>query len=181
MQNAHFKMFLFASILTAFACTNNQLENNRSSITSIEVATGYCHGDCSFTAIQIDKSFNYKYYGGVNAKKQCYYAGKIDSKLWDNFTDQLVKIKYRKLDSIYNNTVDDQSIELIIHDKNGIKHIRAQSESLPPYVSKVFYQIANSYTKVKLAPSNHIIYFNTTAQKFPKIQNPQFPPSTKMN
>ncbi|CAM3973190.1 hypothetical protein MUGA111182_19930 [Mucilaginibacter galii] len=67
MKSAHFKLFLFAFMMTVFACTNNRDKNDSASITLIEVATGYCHGDCSFTAIQIDKLSNYKYYGGTNA------------------------------------------------------------------------------------------------------------------
>jgi hypothetical protein len=145
-------------------------------ITKIELATGYCHGECPFSAIYLDTTLIYKYYGGDFSDKKGFYKGIANKRLFEAWSNRLIQVKYSELDSVYTGTVDDQSVELIVQDNRGVKHIRGQIESLPKNVRDVFYQIANSYKQVKLKAIQDSIKFNTTVQYLPKVKPKFLPP-----
>ncbi|MFD1256138.1 DUF6438 domain-containing protein [Mucilaginibacter terrae] len=147
-------------------------------ISRIEIAAGYCYGECPVSVLVVDSSLNMSYYGGKYSSKKGYYSGNISMSTWDTLKVQLQQIFYNKLDTVYNNTVDDQSIEIFIDDSTGVKHIKAQSESLPPKVKTVFYNMLSSYKQAKLKPVNNFIRFRTTIQNLPISVKPKFPPAT---
>lgn len=160
--------------LLLIAC--NKTVQKKSEITRIELATGDCFGPCQLTSIRIDSSLKYQFYGGWapdpdptvpihrNFTKG-YYNGRLSKPLWDTLTAHLRKINYRKLDTCYDHSADDQSLELIIHYSNKVKHIKAQSASLPSEVRTVFYEIANSYKSIKLNATKQPIKFETIYQQ----------------
>jgi hypothetical protein len=133
---------------------------------------------------------SYKYYGGEtpflsspdgspDGKLKGYYSGKITQSFWDTLNIKLEQIKYKQLDSSYENSVDDQSLEIFIHYDNKVKHIKAQSASLPENVASVFYYIANSYKVIKPKSTKDTFKFESTTQgplPIPDIKQVKFPP-----
>lgn len=149
-------------------------EARHNGITKIEVATGSCFGPCQKTAVSIDSTLAYKYYGGEilfplppgkSDNLNGYYTGTVSRSLWDVLNSKLEAIHYQQLDTVYKRSVDDQSLEVIIHYQGSTKHIRAQSASLPNNVREVFYWIARSYKQVKIKPSKDTFQFGTTLQQ----------------
>ncbi|MCD8741561.1 DUF6438 domain-containing protein [Mucilaginibacter roseus] len=144
--------------------------NNKAEINKIELSTGFCLGDCQPVTISIDRTLKYNFYGDgspfSNSKYDDrlygYYTGTMTKSLWDSITNALEKINYKELDTSYEHSIDDQSLEIFIHYGNKVKHIKAQSASLPRNVAKVFYSIERSYKYVSLKRADTIIKFEHT-------------------
>lgn len=160
------------------ACHKQEHRNNE--ITKIEVATGDCFGPCQLTAVSIDSSLTYYYYGGETpftepvpdtVKLRGYFTGKVSKAFWNTLNLKLNQIKYQQLDSVYQQSVDDQSLEVLIYYNGKTKHISAQSASLPENVREAIYWIVYSYKNVKITPIKDSIRFHTTEQQPFKVQN----------
>jgi len=155
-------------IVSLMSCKRNEPRHNE--ISKIEVATGYCFGACQFTAISIDSQLNLNYYGGqlLPGKPRKVlkgnFNGRFTQRLWDTLNSKLERINYKLLDTSYQNSYDDQSLEIVIYHGNKTKHIRAQSVSLPDSVRKVFYWITDAYKLVPLQPAKNPFKFSTTTQ-----------------
>lgn len=142
----------------------------KSEINKVEIAAGLCFGDCQPVIINIDSSLKYNFYGDKSPFKSSdsnnrlygYYTGKIRQSLWDSITNELDKVHYKELDTSYQNSIDDQSLEIFIHHGNKVKHIKAQSASLPKNVAKAFYLIEGSYKNVALRKVDTPINFEHT-------------------
>jgi len=157
-------------------------------ITKIEIATGGCFGPCHYTATSIDSTLAYNFYGGKvpflspaeDTLQHGFYQGRINRNFWDTLNVKLENIHYQQLDSLYQHTVDDQTLEVIIYHKGKMKHIWAQSASFPDTVANVLYWIANSYKSVKLIQIKDSITFNTKEQYgYPapiNVKDIKFPP-----
>lgn len=84
-----FKTGITIALFLLSACCTKEHRNNE--ITKIEIATGGCFGPCQYTALSIDSSLTYKYYGGEilsrtnrpedKFKIEGYYTGKINRSL----------------------------------------------------------------------------------------------------
>jgi hypothetical protein len=159
-------------------------ERRKNEIAKIELATGDCYGKCRHAALRIDSALNYIYFGGEHADKEGYYKGKISQAMWDTLNKKLEQVHFKQLDTTYRQSVDDQTVEFIIYYAQKVKHIRAQSGSLPDSVGRVFYWIADTYKSVKLIPTQDEIRFTTKAQDplIPPmpLDNVKFP-SSKLN
>jgi hypothetical protein len=168
-------MQLFAAIIALYflsAC--HKQEPRKNEISKIELATGNCFGPCQRTAISIDSTLAYKFYGGglsfplppgKDSIVSGYYNGQISQKLWDTLNDRLTKIHYQQLDTSYQEIADAQSVEVVIRYNGRIKHIKTQYASMPDSVRQVFHWIAESYRQVKLKPIKDSIQFETSIQK----------------
>ncbi len=165
-------LILLLSALLLISCHKHV--KIKTEITKIELATGAdCMGPCQHTALAIDSSLCYQFYAAPSRDsvsvfaihKKGFYTGTISEPLWDSLVTHLEAINYSKLDTSYNYSADDQSLELVIHYGNKIKHIKAQSASLPDKVRVVFYEIANSYKTVNLKKVEQPIKFETTYQQ----------------
>lgn len=178
MKQLIFPVFL----IVFFAC--NKPKKRVNEITKIEIATGGCFGACQLTAVVIDSSLLYRYYGGElplalfpkpeqREKLVGYYSAKISRELWDSFNFKLEQINYKQLDTSYEKSVDDESLNVLIHYNNKVKHIKAQSTSLPDSVAKVFYYIIKSYKVVK--PERTMDTFEIH-RSMPDIRDVRFPP-----
>ncbi|WP_295772355.1 DUF6438 domain-containing protein [uncultured Mucilaginibacter sp.] len=177
-----YKAYTYLVIASCLLSACHKQESRDNEIIKIEVATGGCFGPCQYTAVSIDSSLTYKYYGGQvlsrtnrpedKFKIVGYYLGKVNKALWDTLNMKLEQIRYKQLDTSYEHTVDDQSLEFIIHYNNKTKHIRAQAASLPNNVGKVFNWISDSYRNLKLRKTQDTPRFETT------IQYPPPPPRT---
>jgi hypothetical protein len=160
--------------LSFFSACHKQ-DRRTNDITKIELATGDCFGPCQLTAVSIDSNLRYNYYGGEipypkqepdTTKIYGYFKGNVSKAFWDTLNRKLNEIHYEQLDSAYQHSVDDQSLEVLIYYKGNTKHITAQSASLPDKVRQTFYWIAESYKKTKLSHVKDTITFHT------RIQNP---------
>jgi len=170
------------------SCDNHVRRKNE--ITKIEIATGSCFGPCQSTVTIIDSSLTYKYFGGDtyfglmqnnhnNNKLRGYYSSTISQGFWDTINIKLENINYKHLGTSYQHSVDDQSLEVFIYYGNKIKHIKAQSGSLPDSVGHVFYYLINSYKVIKPRPTKNTFNFNSTIHKalpMPDVHNIKFPP-----
>jgi hypothetical protein len=119
-----------------------------------------------------------------DGKLKGYYAGKITEAFWDTLNIKLEQIKYKKLDTSYQRSFDDQSLEIFIHYGNKVKHIKAQSASLPENVGNAFYYIVNSYKTIKLKATKDTFKFESTIQwpigpPMPDIRRVKFSPPIK--
>src|ERR1700761_2753086 len=113
---------LLSLIIIIIACDRPTHRENE--ISKIELATSSCLGPCAITAVSIDSSLNFKFYGGSHASKKGYYSGKISPKMWDSITTKLEIANYKTLHLNYVSPGDDQTLELIVHYKNSkVKHI----------------------------------------------------------
>lgn len=175
-----------------FSCHNGNYRQRKNEITKIEIATGGCFGPCQSTVTSIDSSLEYRYFGGEtyflpqdaakDGKLKGYYSGKIRQGFWDTLNIKFENIDYKHLDTSYQHSVDDQSLEIFIHYGNKIKHIKAQSGSLPDSVAHVFYYVINSYKTVKPKPVKDTFLFESEVQRpipMPDVRNVKFPPPEK--
>lgn len=186
----HSLIFLLTIVFLS-SCDKHARRKNE--ITKIEIATGGCFGPCQSTVTSIDSSLDYKYFGGDiyfpltsdtknNKKLKGYYFAKVSPGFWDTLNIKLEEINYKKLDTSYQHSVDDESLEVFIHYGNNIKHIKAQSASLPDNIAHVFYSIINSYKTIKPKPTSDTFHFESTTHRptpMPDIRNVKFPPPTK--
>lgn len=155
-------------VILASSCQRQERRYNE--ISSVELATGDCFGPCQYTATSIDSSLKFNFFGGPFSPGRTRkvvkgnYTGRISSAFWDSLNKKLEHIHYKLLDTSYQQSVDDQSLELIVYYHNKIKHVKAQSASLPDSVREVFDWIANSYKSVKLEPGTRPFQYHTKAQ-----------------
>lgn len=167
-------LLLFFALASLLACNNSSAKKDE--ITKIEIATGGCFGPCQSTVVSIDSSLSYKYFGGGvslvfrgdtsnKGKLKGYYSATISRAFWDTIKTKLEDINFRRLDTSYQQSVDDQSLEVFIHYGNKLKHIKAQSASLPEGASNVFYYIIKSYKIIKPKPSGDAFSFESATIK----------------
>jgi len=187
------KQYLTLLLLIAFLSSCNKHAQRKNEITKIEITTGGCFGPCQSTIVSIDSSLDYKYFGGDtyfplpldaknNGKLKGYYSARISPGFWDTLNIKLDEINYKKLDTSYQHSVDDQSLEIFIHYNNNIKHIKAQSASLPDSVAHIFYYVINSYKTIKPKPTKDTFNFESETQRpipMPNLRNVKFPPPSK--
>jgi len=182
----HYPVLLFAIAILSSCGRRAQRKNE---ITRIEIATGGCFGPCQSTIVSIDSSLSYKYFGGdtyfplppelKNNERTLkgYYFAKISQGFWDTLNIKLDEINYKELDTSYRHSVDDQSLEVFIHYNHKIKHIKAQSASLPENVAHVFYYVINSYKTIKPKPTKDTLNFESTHQRHITVKLRQIKPS----
>ncbi|RFZ92647.1 hypothetical protein D0C36_14640 [Mucilaginibacter conchicola] len=184
-------LMLLVPIVLLWSCHDSKQRNNE--ITKIEIATGSCFGPCQLTIVSIDKDLNYNYFGGETSfalpdgvvekeKLRGYFTSKISRSYWDSLNVMLENINYKILDSSYQHSVDDQSLEILIHCSNKTKHIVAQSASLPDSVSDAFYSIIKSYKTVKPKPVKGSLKFELKVEglaPMPATDHVQFLPPDK--
>lgn len=185
-----FLLFTILSLLSVYSCNYGK---RYSEITKIEIATGSCFGPCQPTITSIDSSLKYYFFGDnipfelksntvKGIKLVGHYSGKVSKEFWDTLNIKMESINYKNLDTSYNHSIDDQSLEVFIHYGDKIKHIRAQSGSLPDNVANVFYYVIYSYKTIKLKPIKDTIRFESEAQRpvhMLNVKKIKFPPNGK--
>jgi hypothetical protein len=163
MRNLICLLFVVLSI----SCNKPASRDNE--ITRLELATSSCFGPCPVTAVSIDSSLNLRFYGGSDAMRKGYFTGKISQKIWDSINIKLESIDYKNLNIKFNDSADDQTLEVIAHYKNGkVKHVLATSFGLAfaklNRIAKIFYWISNIYKSANLEPAKSPIKFETNCQ-----------------
>ncbi|TWI94021.1 hypothetical protein JN11_04838 [Mucilaginibacter frigoritolerans] len=144
------RTILLLCLLVLAACNDPK---PKSDITDIELVVNNSLGPTEITEIKIDSALNYNFYGGWATDKTSRVvngggSGKISRVLWDTLTTRLDQIDYEKLKRSNGTTADAQELEIIVHYKNRIEHLKA--EDLPGNASNIFYDVANSYITGKM-------------------------------
>jgi hypothetical protein len=181
-------------LLIVLLCGCDKQQRRINEITKIEIATGGCFGPCQSTVVSVDSSLNYRYWGGgdswaarvddsKNGKLRGYFSAKTSREFWDTLNIKLEQINFKQLDTVYAHSVDDQSLSVLIHYGNKIKHINAHSASLPDSVGRVFYYIIRSYKTIKPKPTKDTFLFEPANSPYPKPdpRDVRFPPPIKNN
>jgi hypothetical protein len=175
----------FLIVLISFSCNKPHRKNE---IIKIELArSGGLNRNDPGTAISIDSSLNYKYYGVLNHNhfgksdfpQPKYYEGLISEELWDTLNQKIERIKYKTLDTVDNGGVTDVNyFELIIHWRNGRKRITRIDTGGNYPVIKTLIWLNNSYKNIKLKQVNEPLKFETTYQIPPhsNLKPIKFPP-----
>ncbi len=156
------KYLILSTLL--FSC-KSEFEKRNNEINRIVFATGGCYGSCPIQVIDIESSLSYKYQGLANSNYIGFYEGNITQGFWDTLNIKLENINYKDLDSIYDHSVDDLSTEVYIYYNNGVKHIDAQSSSLPEDVFNVYNWFLMSIKNLKMNPTNKEFTFETITEK----------------
>ena len=165
------RYFIVIFILTFHACQEHSIFSRQNKITKLTFATGGCFGNCSFMAIEIDSNLDYKFYGGKYCEIGGYYKGKISQAFWDIVNIRFEPLQDRSLDTNIR-SVDDLSIQSIIHFGQSVKNIEKQEIELPKDVRDNFYWLMDSYKKVNLIKMTDSIHFETSIQNVLPILSP---------
>ena len=171
------RIMLLNILCMLLGCTGYNSSPKGKDISRVIFASGYCLGECPFQAIEIDSSLTYKYYGEQYAKHKGYFRGTIDKGFWKSLKSDLNKLEYWNLDTLYDDTYDDQSMEIIIYSGNYKKHIKGQDRSFPEGLQKLFSKMYLSVELAKIKAIKDTIKFETTVQSPPKFTGPKFPPA----
>ncbi len=172
------KLFNLLFILTLIS---SSCASEKNSVNRIIFATGGCYGKCAVQVIDINSTLNVKYHGIDYTKNSGYFTGTISQSLWDSLTLNLERINYKKLDSVYDHTVDDLSTELyVVYDNNKIKNIRGREESLPKELMEYYIYYFSSTENFNLVRSPDTLSFPINMKRLigkPELDgNIKFPP-----
>jgi hypothetical protein len=164
------------SILTLFACKSENKNEENTKIDRIVLASGGCYGQCPYQALDITENLKVNYFGGEFSKLEGDFHSNIKQIVWDTICKRLNELEYNECDSIYDNSVDDQSIELIIYYGNKKKHIKGQSASFPEELNALFYEIIHLTKTMDMKKSKKAYQFPTNFQIVEQIEINFLPP-----
>jgi len=146
-------------------CSRKKADKRHNEITRVVFATGGCFGPCPYQIIDLDSSLKFKYHGVRYSDTLGFYAGTIEKNLWDSLNIRFEDINYKKLDTVYNYSMDDMATEIFIYyGKNKIKHINAQSASLPDSVKNVYDWLMKVIKNLKFENRIDSVVFPTQIQ-----------------
>lgn len=131
-----------------FSCSDNQVNKNQY-ISRIVYATGGCFGQCPIQVIDIDSSLTFHYQGVKFTKDTGLFKGIISVDFWNELNKNLKENDFKKLDSNYFQSVDDQSIEIMIYYNNKVKRIRAQENSAPQEIHRFIKWFDKEFSSLK--------------------------------
>jgi hypothetical protein len=133
------------------SCFQKKVEKKRN-ISKIIFETGGCYGKCPYTAVEIDSSLTFKFYGGEYSDVKGYFKGIVSEEIWDSLNLKLEGINFTQLDSSYEKSIDDLATEMIVYYGKQRKHVRGQSASLPDSVMTFYNWLMNLHKRVRLKP-----------------------------
>ncbi|HEY8688537.1 MAG TPA: DUF6438 domain-containing protein [Chitinophagaceae bacterium] len=154
--------FLFSIIIS---CSSVKNEKVKTELHKIIITTGDCYGTCPSTITYIDDSLSFYFAGLEFAKRNNiptgYFKGKISDTLWDLINAKTKSLKYQILDSVYNHSNDDQSLQIMFEDSSRAqKIISAQEASLPDTIRSFVYWVADLYKKISLNKIDSITFIS---------------------
>lgn len=156
---------IIISILTLFACKSENKSEKNTKIDRIVLATGGCNGQCTYQALDINKSLEVNYFGGDFSKFEGDYHSAIKQLTWDTICEKLNQMEIMNCDSDYTRSLDDQSIELILYSGKKMKRIRGQEFSFPDELRILFYEIIQLTKSMDFKKSKKAHQFPTSCQK----------------
>jgi hypothetical protein len=164
----HNRLIVLTILISLFSCKDNKVDKRQNGIKRIVFATGGCFGPCAIQVIDFDSSLSVKYSGIKHTNLKGFHRGEITRDFWDSLNLKFESINYKELDSIYDQTVDDLTTELMIYDNdNKIKYIHAQSSSLPDSVLNVYNWLLKSIEKIQLVKTTDSLTFPTYLDRPP--------------
>jgi hypothetical protein len=92
-------------------------------------------------------------------------VGKITSAFWDTLNIKFENVNYRQLDSVYQRTIDDHSIDMLIYHNDTVKHIRGQEASFPKIVRITYNWLMTSIKQIELQRVTDSLVFQTIVEK----------------
>jgi Domain of unknown function (DUF6438) len=143
--------------------------NNK--ITSISFASGGCFGRCPEFAMKIDSDLRIAFYGERYSEKAGFYTAKVTSDFWDSLNEQFERIHFDRLDSAYDQSVDDLAVMVTVCYGKTTKRVFGQSHDLPDSVRKAFDWLMNSYKRAALKPAPDTAHFYDQL-RYPIVQPP---------
>jgi len=179
--------YIWCIVIIILLISCRKIDHPKNEIVKIELAqSGGLNSYYRSTAISIDSSLSYKYYGVLNNSGNLdfpepkFYKGLISEELWDTLNQKFKRIKYKTLDTVDSRgTTDVNYFELIIHWRNGSKRItRIDTGGNYPAIKTLIW-LNNTYKNIKLNQVTEPIKFEVTCQTPPhiKIDQVKFPPS----
>jgi hypothetical protein len=158
------KTILLISIIGLFiSCQINETKVERKNeIYKIVLATAGCDGPCPLQVFSMDSSLTIKYRGIGNTDRIGYYIGKFDQSLWDTLNNKFEQLNFEKLDTLYNNSVDDLTTEIFIYHKKGVKHIVGQSGSLPSELMDIYNWLFRNLFITRMSKTTDSLKIETT-------------------
>jgi hypothetical protein len=151
-------------VLAAFSpcCNYTTTSKNSKDLYSITVARGSSYGPNAYESMRLDSSCSLSYHGVAFVNEYGFHKGKISSTAWDIISDSCKKSQNIKSDTCWE-TSDATLIEIIIHDKNGVRRFRGEHNCLPVELVSIFDLLWRVKDKTKLFRSNEFS-LETTAQ-----------------
>lgn len=168
-------------ILTLFACKSEKQPKKNAKIDRIVLATGGCNGRCSYQALDITKNLKMNFFGGKYSELEGDYHSSIKQVTWDTICEKLNQMEIMECDSVYNRSLDDQSIELILYSGKKMKRIRGQEFSFPDELRIHFYGIIDLTKTMHLKKSKQAHQFPTTYQKVNEVIIEFIPPMPELD
>jgi hypothetical protein len=132
-------------------------------VNKVSLATGGCYGTCPLMAVEIDSTLSFKYYGGRYSDKKGYFKGTVTQGFWDTLNIKFQKLNLEKLDTLFNSTLDDMTIESYFILKQTKRSLSGQEMSFPDSVREVLKWVMNSYKSQSLT-SIDTLTFDTKIQ-----------------
>jgi hypothetical protein len=147
-------------------CLADKNQKKRNNINRVVLATGGCYGNCPIQVIDLDSTLTVRFQGIKYSDNLGFYTGKITQQFWDTLNAKFESIHYTQLDSLYQQSVDDLSTEVIVFYKgNKLKRIVGQSTSLPDSVMTVYQWLMLSIEKFDLRETQDSLIFPTRIEK----------------
>jgi hypothetical protein len=172
---------LFFLIIILFSHCNGHV-SKRNAISRIEVAKGGCLRRCPATAISIDSSLTFNYFGGDHARLEGNYTGKVTGGFWDSLNMKLERVNYRYIDTTEYFALDEEQAEVIYYWGGSKRRITLPIDrsDTTDYKSILFRELAYSYDHIKLHKVKENIKFEVkyqyTKEPILKEDTVKFPP-----
>jgi len=135
-------------------------------ITKIELAFSDGWGGFG-TAVKVDSSLTYNFYGKYDSLKRGDFVGKISEGFWDTLNCKFEQLKYKSLDTTYhliNTNISDLSyFELIIYWNGGRKKIIGIPDGHDSLMLALI-GLHEKYKHIPLKKSNISVKFDVTYQ-----------------
>lgn len=154
-------LWIILVVLTQ-SCKDSTAVTKSKDLYAITIARASTYGPSAYESMSLDSSGNLRYHGVAFVKEYGFHTGKISSTTWGIISDSCRKLLNLKSDTCWE-TSDANLIEIIIHDKNGVRKFRGEHNCLPVEVVSVFNLLWRIKDKTKLSPSNEFS-LETTAQ-----------------
>ena len=163
-------LLLILSLSLIVGCSQTKVDNRKNEITKVIFATDQCYGHCPVQALEINDSLKFKYHGVMFTDSIGFYTGKIEQAFWDILNTKFERINYKQLDSVYDSSVDDSGIELLIYyNQKDVKKIYARTASLPDSIRDVFSWLVKSTKNLKFQNKVDTLIFPTYLEKTPPM------------
>lgn len=156
--------FLSAIVVALISCENtNEPTKSQNELLKIEIALGGGGQVPSpMQVFSIDNELNINYQGVGNTDRIGFYKGQFKQVLWDSLYYKLEEIDFKNLDTTYDHVDDDQTIELFIYHKGGVKHLIAQCTILPNELNEMWYWLKQKVNKTQLHKTSDTLIFETS-------------------